>query len=172
MYGHHPFYRPISRPRFPPWGLRVPLFHPYHRPFLPHLIPPRYFAFGHFRDANNGQLRNDNVDQSDGMLPNQLAPGVDLVEDAVVAVGQVGRGDAAQLHPQAAAADSEAGAQPRPVPTRRRMQGHLQVSLRALHFGKFKGTRQTNVLCLLVQFFKGVLEQSGNTRNGHEKTFG
>ena len=36
--------------------------------------------------------------------------------DLEVAAGRVGRGDAAQLHSQAAAADRQAGAQPRPVP--------------------------------------------------------
>ena len=171
MYGHHhhhPFYRPILRPRFPPWALRFPL-HPYHRPFQPHLIPPQYFPFGHFRDAE--QHHSGDVDESDGALPHHLAPGVDLVEDTDVGPGvadgregREGRSDAAQLQPQAAAADSEAGAQPCPVPARRR-QGHLQVRLR-LHCGQFRAARRMDILGLFVHFLGIVLEQSGNIRNG------
>ena len=48
----------------------------------------------------------------------------------IICPGRVGRGDVAQLHSPAAAADRQAGAEPRALPTRRRVQGHRQVSAR------------------------------------------
>ena len=55
------------------------------------------------------------------------ARGLRLVLRQVRREGREGRSDAAQLQPQAAAADRQTGAQPRPVPARRRLQGCCQV---------------------------------------------